>query len=227
MKYPVINLGHKGSSLGQTAADLARKAQECAQQRNLSDAICAVAKEKRNAESIRDCLRARQLDKKCDAEFRNMVLQAARNKPGFPEFGPAPYANQPSIQQPYQSYEYARMNPVLPPSSPINTSGIEPDRTRIPTDLVGPQQPSVPTQSSFAPSQQMNQQMYSWNRGPADCRPPSIPDGQGGCRPGVETEGGRGYGNLINSALNLGPSTSTAAFGMGMPARPLWRGGFR
>lgn len=62
---------------------------------------------------------------------------------------------------------------------------------------------------------EMTQNPYSWNKEPADCAPPMIPDASGrGCIPGVDTGYKGGYGGLLNVA-SMAPMTSAVSFGMG------------
>jgi hypothetical protein len=106
--------------------------------------------------------------------------------------------------------------PSLPPSSPTEL----PLKTSNPFEGGNPfggetSRLPVPTGAPSGPVQQMNENPYSWNavtgNRAADCAPPSIPDGKGGCMPGVQTgRGGGGYGGIIN----MGPS-GAVPFGMG------------
>lgn len=74
-------------------------------------------------------------------------------------------------------------------------------------DIDKPPAPA-PTQSYGQHFQDNNASMYSWSQGTADCAPPMVPAPGGGCMPGpVATQGGgRKFGNLMNQAMNFGPS---------------------
>lgn len=81
--------------------------------------------------------------------------------------------------------------------------------------------PTMTTEAApqFSRVQQMNENPYSWNaasgQSRADCAPPSMPDGKGGCIPGVQTERGRGYGGLLNTAMNFAGGGRATPFTMG------------